>query len=104
MNGLLGEEGGAEAMDVKDGPTAFEPLPFPVHPVQPRTSVFPDHPGPITPLMPRQPFDAPLTPNMPVLPATLTLLNKVYHFQTVQRENFGKLRLAQLQVDVPFEL
>ena len=59
---------------------------------------FPDHPGPVLPLVPPQMFDIPIQPGMGGTRSSMELLNKIYHFQTSQRQNLDKLRLAQWQI------
>ena len=64
---------------------------------RPRVS-FPDHPGPVVPLVASQAFEMPVSPAMGGTRMSLELLNKVYHFQSTQRQNLDKLRLAQWQI------
>lgn len=89
------------AMDVQDDDVAHDaPIPpaLPLAVAAPRVSIFPDHPGPTVPLTPQQFSPEPLTPAVSVSATTMTLLNKVYHFQSAQRANLAKLRLVQVQV------
>lgn len=59
---------------------------------------FPDHPGPVLPLLPPQAFDAPIVPAMGGCKTSIEVLNKVHQFQSSQRVNLEKLRLVQWQI------
>ena len=59
---------------------------------------FPDHPGPVLPLLPRQAFDLPITPAMGGSKTSIEVLNKVCrcffflfcHLRGIQRFNSSK--------------